>query len=156
MLEGQVPLSLRGDLCIQTLALGGCPSSLRVCRVGSGTRWARTVGHGLLQEGLDLLVSHPGLLPQVLAQAFPAQGGHLQPHGRELLLRELGRQSLQVAVQAALVPRAGPLGLAQPELRHQVLTVPVEPGHLGDKQRGSGAVGARCGQGRASRSREGT
>ena len=94
------------------------------------------MGQCLLQEGLDLLVPLPGLLPQVLAQGLPAQRGHLQPHGRELLSRELRRQALQVAVEAALVPRAGPLGLAQPELGHQVLAVHVEPRHLGDKKRG--------------------
>ena len=81
-------------------------------------------------------MSRLGLLPQVPAQALPAQRGHLQPHGCELLGRKLGRQALQVAVETALVPRAGPLGLAQPQLGHQVLTVHVEPGHLGDKKRG--------------------
>ena len=39
-------------------------------------------------------------------------------------------------METALVPRAGPLGLAQPQLGHQVLTVHVEPGHLEDKKRG--------------------
>lgn len=73
-----------------------------------------------------------GLFPHLLAQARPAQGGHLELHGQEFLRLELRSQAFQVAVEAEveLVPRAGLRSLAQAELGQQVLAVCVEPGYL--------------------------